>query len=403
MEATLFTVKSIGALKPRAERYEVREKGRRGLAIRVSPTGTKTWVSIYRFGGRLRRMTHGDFPYVGIADAHKAHVAVRDAVKLNRDPGAEKANLKHAALLAPTFNELADEFFRKENRLRPRTKIEYQRILGKDVFPAWERLKAENITRRDVTLLLDKVAARGGIQANRTLAVIRRLFNWGIEEGIFEANPASHVKAPAQENRRDRVLSPSEVARFWVVMEETNMSDAIRRALKLILVTAQRPGEVVQLNWADIDGDWLTIPAARSKNRIAHRVYLTHTAKDLLGSPGEGFVFPRMEGKPYYVDALSKAVRNNRDIFETVGITPFTPHDLRRTAGTMISAGGASRETLKAILNHVDRDVTAIYDRHGYDDEKKRTLSKLSRQIENLISDKGKGGEVVELRGARYE
>ena len=66
----------------------------------------------------------------------------------------------------------------------------------------------------------------------------------------------------------------------------------------------------------------------------------------------------------------------------------------------MISAGGASREILKAILNHVDRDVTAIYDRHGYDNEKKRTLSKLSRQIENLISGKGKGGEVVELHGA---
>ncbi len=400
MEATRFTVKSIEALKPKAERYEVREKGRRGLAVRVSPTGTKTWVSIYRFGGRLRRMTHGDFPVVGIEDAHKAHAAVRDAVKLNRDPGLEKANIKQAALLAPTFDELAGEFFKKESRLRPRTKDEYQRILGKDVFPVWGRLKAENITRRHVTLLLDKVAARGGIQANRTLAVIRRLFNWAIGEGILEANPAGHIKAPAQENRRDRVLTPTEVAKFWGVLEETSMSERMRNALKLILVTAQRPGEVVQLNWADIDGDWLTIPAERSKNRIAHRVYLTPLAKELLGSPGEGFVLPRMEGKPYYVDALSKAVRNNRDIFEPVGITPFTPHDLRRTAGTMISAGGASRETLKAILNHVDRDVTAIYDRHGYDAEKKRALSKLSRQIENLVTGKSGSAEVVELRGA---
>ncbi len=398
MEATRFTVKSIEALKPRAERYEIREKGRRGLAIRVSPLGTKTWVSIYRYGGRLRRMTHGDFPFVGIEDAHKAHAAVRDAVKLNRDPGAEKANLKQAVLLAPTFKDLAGEFFKKENRLRPRTKTEYQRILEKDVFPAWERLKAEKITRRHVTLLLDKVAARGGIQANRTLAVVRRLFNWAIGEGILEANPASHVKAPAQEKRRDRVLSPSEVARFWEVLEETSMSDAMRRALKLILVTAQRPGEVVQLNWADIDGDWLTIPATRSKNRIAHRVYITPTAKDLLGPQGEGFVFSRMEGKPFYVDALSKAVRRNRDIFEAARVAPFTPHDLRRTAGTMISAGGASREILKAILNHVDRDVTAIYDRHGYDREKKHTLSKLSREIENLISGKGKTGKVVKLR-----
>ncbi|MDF1527401.1 MAG: tyrosine-type recombinase/integrase [bacterium] len=400
MEAARFTVKSIEALKPRAERYEVREKGRRGLAIRVSPTGTKTWVSIYRFGGRLRRMTHGDFPVIGIEDAHKAHAAVREAVKQNRDPGLEKANIKQAVLLAPTFKDLAGEFFKKENRLRERTKAEYQRILEKDVFPAWERLKAEKITRRHITLLLDKVAARGGIQANRTLAVIRRLFNWAIGEGIFQANPASHVKAPAQENRRDRVLTPTEVARFWEVLEETSMSDPMRRALKLILVTAQRPGEVVNLHWNEVDGDWLTIPAERSKNRIAHRVYLTPLAKELLGDEGNGFVFSRMEKRPFYVDALSKAVRRNRDIFEAVGIAPFTPHDLRRSAGTMISAGGASREILKAILNHVDRDVTAIYDRHGYDNEKKRTLSKLSRQIENLVSGKGESGEVVKLRGA---
>ncbi len=400
MEATRFTVKSIEALKPKAERYEIRETGRRGLAIRVSPTGTKTWVSIYRFDGRLRRMTHGDFPVVGIEDAHKAHAAVRDAVKLNRDPGEEKANIKRAALLAPTFKELCEEFFKKENRLRERTKDEYQRILKKDVYPAMGRLKAESVTRRHVTLLLGNVAERGGIQANRTLAVVRRIFNWAIGEGILEASPASHVKAPARENRRDRVLSPTEVAKFWEVLEEASMSEAMRNALKLILLTAQRPGEVVNLHWSEVDGDWLTIPAERSKNRIAHRVYLTPLAKELLGEEGKGFVFSRMEKKPFYVDALSKAVRRNRDIFESVGIAPFTPHDLRRSAGTMISAGGASREVLKAILNHVDRDVTAIYDRHSFDPEKKRTLSKLSRQIENLVTGKGESAEVVELRRA---
>ncbi len=129
------------------------------------------------------------------------------------------------------------------------------------------------------------IVERGApIQANRTLACVRRMFNWAIERDVLDASPCIRIKAPAPENTRDRALSDEEIETFWHGLAKAGMSETIRLALKLQLVTAQRKGEVVNAKWDEFDRDnalWV-IPDSRAKNSEQHLVPLSPPALDLL-------------------------------------------------------------------------------------------------------------------------
>lgn len=178
---------------------------------------------------------------------------------------------------------------------RKRTWKEDHRILYKDINPAWGKRKANDITRREVIDLLDIIKARGTpIIANHTLATIRRMFNFAIERDIIPHPPCTMVKAVAKENRRDRCLNENEIKTLWLALghplpeeaskNDIKMSEATKLALKLQLVTAQRKGEIVRIEWSDIDlgSRWWTIPAAKAKNGNLTRVYLSDLAMELL-------------------------------------------------------------------------------------------------------------------------
>jgi integrase len=179
------------------------------------------------------------------------------------------------------------------------------------------------------------------------------------------------------------------------------MSAGIRLCLQLMLVTAQRRGEVASATWADIDlsSGWWTIPEATAKNKLPHRVPLSPLAKSLLMKAREegrdsNFVFPNPSGNgPIRADAISKAVRRNEAKF---GIDHFAPHDLRRTAASQMASAGTPRLTIGKILNHVESGVTATYDRHSYDQEKRKALNAWGRKLESMTS--GNKAKVVELR-----
>src|SRR5262249_20362607 len=114
--------------------------------------------------------------------------------------------------------------------------------------------------------------------------VVRRMFNFALSRDLVSANPCAQVKPPGKENQRDRVLTPDEVRTFWKGLEQAAMSPASRIVLKLMLVTAQRKGEVISARWEDIDmvTGWWTIPAERSKNGLPHRVPLSRQAISLF-------------------------------------------------------------------------------------------------------------------------
>lgn len=402
-----LTDRSISALKPKADRYEAWEDGRTGLGVRVSPKGRKSWIYMYRFEGTPRRMTLGTYPAMGLANARVRHAKARAMLEKGIDPGAVEIERRRVERGAETVSDLIEEYLEKWAKPRKRSAAEDERMLRKDVLPVWGKRKARDITRRDVITLLDGIAERGSpIQANRTLAVIRKMFNFAISRDILDATPVAMVKAPAKERQRDRVLSADEIWKLWTGLDTAAMSEGVKLAIKLQLVTAQRKGEIVGASRPEFDvetGVW-TIPAERSKNGQAHRVPLSplalaliREARDLAGGSPWLFPSPRKDG-PVDPPAINHALYRT---LPDLGLENVTPHDLRRTAASGMTALGVPRLTVSKILNHVETSVTAIYDRRGYDNEKRHALDAWAARLEEIVSGKPASSNVVSLAEAQ--
>jgi integrase len=383
-----FTVRGIAALKPKANRYDVLESDGHGFGIRVAPSGRKSWIYLYHHGGRLRRMTLGTYPNMTLADAHKAHAAARAAVKQGEDPAAKHVQARHEALHAPTVEKLAHEYLERWAKPHKRSWREDERMLTKDVLPVWGRRKATEIRRRDVIALLDGIHDRGApIQANRTLACTRKMYNFALQRDLIESNPCMLIKAPGKEHRRDRILSADEIYRFWTGLANAPMWPGTALVLKFQLVTTQRKGEIISMRWEDISNDVWTIPAEHARNGLPHRVLLLTLASQLLSQAKQlgdsPWVFPGRKPSTHISgDSVSYALYRNREV---LGLTDLTPHDLQRTAASHMTGMGISRLVVAKILNHVESGITAVYDRHSYDAEKRQALNAWGRKLRSII------------------
>jgi integrase len=342
-------------------------------------------------------MTLGVYPRMSLAEAREELAKARRQLDAGVDPGASKIAQRRATRDAESFAELAHQWLERYAKRNRKTWKEAQRQLESDALPAWGKRKAKSIKRRDVIQLIDQIMDRGSpIMANRTLGLLKQVFKFGVQRDIIDASPAVAVDKPAREIRRDRVLTEGEIRAFWQALENASMSNDLKIALKLCLVTVQRRAEVSGLRHGEIDGDWWTLPKERSKNGKAHRVFLTPLAKELIAqASGDDYLFPspRKSG-PIEPRALTNAVTKNRQHF---GIDRFSTHDLRRTAATQMAETGVSRFIIEKVLNHTDQKVTAIYDHYGYDAEKKKALLKWSRKLENLLNGRN-NNKVVEIR-----
>lgn len=311
-----LTDAKVQNLKPQKQRYEVWEDNGRGFGVRVTPRGTKSFIFLYRYGGKTRRLTLGTYPAMSLAEAHKQHAEAWEMLQKGIDPGALVVAERQEERRAPTVSDLVAEYLEKWAKPRKRSWKVDKRILEKDVLPVWGHLKAKEIARRDVIRLLDRILEREApIMANRTLAIIRRMFNFAVERDIVSSSPCQAVKAPAPENQRDRVLTVEEIRLLWHSLEGDAMSRVepiIKLALKLELVTAQRKSECCTAAWEEIDLEegWWTIPGEMTtlrseygveeglaKNRLPHRVPLSPLAREILltakGLAGDSpWVFP---------------------------------------------------------------------------------------------------------------
>jgi integrase len=365
----------------------------RSFGLRVSYGGKKVFFVMYRHSGKLKRLTLDQYnpPAYGLKRARTDAEKELKAIIEGRDRAAEK----QAEKAAETVQELVTSYISKYAKRNKKSWRRDQEILDREVIPKWGTRKARDIKRADVNLLLDGIVNRGApIAANRALATIRKMYNWAIERDLAENNPCYKVGRPAKENQRDRVLSDTEIKTFWGNFKETDITAPVQIALKLILVTAQRKGEIIHArkDEFDLSGNWWTIPGERVKNGMTHRVPLTplavtlvKSAIELSGDSRYLFPSPRDKDKLILDTSVDMAIRRNRDKFK---IEHFTPHDLRRTAASKIAGMGIPRLVVSKILNHAEQGITAVYDRHSYDAEKRQALNAWSAHLQKLFRGK---------------
>jgi integrase len=221
--------------------------------------------------------------------------------------------------------------------------------------------------------------------ANRTLALVSRIFTFGVSREIVEQNPAYRMPKPGVERQRERCLAEAEIATVWQVLDRE--PSHIGAIFRLALLTAARRGEVCGLRWPELDldaGCWI-VPAERSKNGLEHRIPLTPEAVAVLKRIRENqrdstFVFRGgKRGQP--IANLQKPMLR----IKAASGVDFRFHDIRRTVATSLASLGVPRLVVSKLLNHVDDSVTAIYERHRYDKEKRAALLRWERRLMQIV------------------
>ncbi len=414
-------------LKQKAELLagkEVAAPGQRGFSVFKLASGELQFRMTYVHNGQRRRISLGLFDRDGrdgrltLADANarydEARALLRDGIDPKAQREAEKNAAERAALeekRAPTFAQLFAEYDARELSTK-RTGADMKRLIERNVLPALGKRKVAEITRRDVAVLLNDIRDAGSpATADKLTTILVRCMNYACEAGILDVNPLAGIKRTTSEPR-DRALRDEEVRAIWTVLATSSMHPGTALALKLILATGQRPGEVVGLGWSEIDGDVWTIPAARAKNSRAHRVPLSPLALELLDrarilAGASAYAFPSPHHRPGQPDtdrpmdrhSLSRAVLRNLGLF---GTEAWTPHDLRRTCRTGLAALGIPHEIAERVVGHAQDRITATYNQHSYDREKRKALDAWARHLHEIVTDTPPASNVVALptRGA---
>lgn len=424
-----FTDRYILNLKAHEKMYQQREGD--GFGIRVLPSGVKIWIFVYTIAGKRRQMNLGDYPDISLADARGRLIDVRKTLKEGHDPQefgfAWHRNPQREKRLAakaaeqdrrnPTIKQLAADYMTRHAKINKRESSwkEDDRLLQKNVLPLWGDRKANEIRKRDCVALLDLFIDRPALCHN-ILKLTRKMFNFAIEKDILEFSPFIGVKPPVNVTHRERVLSEEEIRAFWTTeLPKASMSAEVKGILKLALLTGQRVGEICGISTREVDGNWWTIPADRTKNGVTHRVYLTQSALEILVKKDSEYYFqsPTVKYDPCknpiynHVDenAVAYAIRRNLKNYkprrpikgETVKMVKvaedkkmtmehFTPHDLRRTCATSLAQLGYSDEIIDAVLKHKKNGVIKIYNRHKYDLEKQKAMESWERKLTNIIN-----------------
>lgn len=451
---TKLTVKWLENPELRDARYDVTVPNLRGLVARVHPSGAVSFRLRYKRDQRAYVMVLGEYGRNGLslANIHEMHGQALREIERGLDPIEEREkrlqaaeDARRAEAAADTVAEVVDQFVHRvllaerwdavgrlwvrdpKSSIKPRKRpLEAAALLGyrsaslglpkrKNIKPTLVSIhgkdKAKDLTKRQLVALLDHIVDRGApVKANRTYALLKQMFNFAAAKDLIPASPMAGVDKPGgQEKPRRRRLTVEEIRTVWTRLESSKMAEQTRFGLKLLLVTAQRRGEITNGEWKhfDLNGRLWTIPVELQKTEdankeptVPHHVPLSPLAIQLLEQlkqhAGDSrWLMPSPRGRgvlPYSPSALSRAVKENLKHF---GIPSWRPHDLRRTAASCMTMLKVPRLHVEKVLNHATSDIAEVYDRHDYLDEKRVALERWGNYLENIIA--GKEATVVPL------
>lgn len=238
-----------GAKPPSAgrSRAEYRITGTPNLVLRVTPEGHKSFVCWLkrRKLDRWQKYTIGTYPIVTLA------LAKQEAQRLSRSiiEGVDPIDARNAEKHAFTVKALGETYVKRHAKPKKRSWQEGERKLNKEVYPAMGNVKVEHVAKVDIVQMLNAIMDRGApIQANRTHALVRKLFNFAVAEGYLERSPAHGIPVRAQERVRTRILSPSEIGEFWLALEGDGFEEVTADALRLQLLLGSRVREITGMD-----------------------------------------------------------------------------------------------------------------------------------------------------------
>ncbi|STX29966.1 phage-related integrase [Legionella beliardensis] len=389
-----FTDAYIKALKPRSVRYEEFKDG--GFGIRVTPKGLKIWIYRYKINGQRHFITLGYYPAMSLSEAKKRFIDLSDMRHgaINPKDHLEEAKQKEQQTIKNLMLNWYKSYIEK-HRAQPQ---QIWQLIKADIIPLLGDKKLETLKTREITQALDKIVDRGApIHANKVLSTLKQAFNYAVSRGEMMNNPAMSIRSRdigGLEKARERYLSLDEIKTLWQFLEseEHDTSIQIRSALKIILLTGVRTGEIRVAKWSEFDFEnslW-TIPAEHTKTNITMRIHLSEMTKKVLlelqeYSDSDYVITGVDERSPLSDKAMPRAVIR---IQSRVGIPHWTAHDLRRTFATQLGeALHIDPVVIEKCLGHKMPKIMATYNKNEMLPQRKEALDRWATFIESILQD----------------
>jgi integrase len=388
----------------------------------------------YRMDGKFRDHTCGTWPTKSLKEIREAREIAKQQVAIGKDPNESKkigrlqeqaAQIEAAAEAQSkiieakalqariSVNDLFERWATVELIRRKDAGKEIRRMFAKDVLPHIGEIAVEDVRKGHVTAVTDALLSRGVTRmAKLIFSLMRQMFRFSVDRDIIESDPTSAIrkaKIGGKDTERERVLSEEEVRLLFSQLPQAQLILSTKSAIWIVFATCCRIGELLSAEWKDVHFDrreWF-IPSENSKNGKPHTIHLSDFAlrhfHDLHAANNSShWCFPnRRNSNHVCLKTVTKqlgdrqrgsiAPMSNRSPHTSALILPggnWTPHDLRRSGATMMTALGVLPEVAERCLNHTEENrVKRTYQRHSYDKEKREAWRLLGERLDLLTRD----------------
>lgn len=397
-----LTDSAIKAAKAKEKPYKLSDA--HGLHLVINPTGAKLWRLKYRVAGKEKLLSFGAYPVVGLQQARQLRDSARQQLAEGVDPGEHKKATKQAQKAEGlTFEVLANEWYAyNAPRWAESSRYKAKLYLENDMIPVIGGKPVKTITRPDLVELVRKVEARGTLNAaGKIRQWLHQIFRYGLAKGAVEHNPATDldvVAAPPKARRHHPHVPLAELPELLEKLEAGRLSNLTRWAIRLLVLTAVRPGELRAAPWAEFDLDkstW-TIPRERMKARRPHVVPLPRQAVSILRQLEEvtgryTLLFPGQQNvdRPMSENTINKALR-------LIGYEGRqTGHGFRHLLSTELNGRGYNRDWIERQLAHGDQDeIRDTYNHATYLEQRREMMQAWADSVDALCA----GANVVSIK-----
>ena len=380
-----LTKRNVDAIEIKEKKYVVWDDEVTGFGVRTYPSGIKSYMIQYRSGGRTRKYTIGKH---GVLTPDQARNLAKEYL-VEVVKGGNPAEEKKVFVNAPTLGDFCDHFIDKyaTRDLKPSTLSEYKRAVDIFIKPNLGKIKIQDVSKADIARLHQKYSDKP-YQANRTRGVLSRIFNIAEELSLRpdNSNPTTKVK-PYPENKRERYLLPTELKEFGLVfrccLAGKLETEYMISALKLLILTGCRLGEIQTLKWEYIQGNAIMLPDSKTG---AKKVYLGQAALDVMAD------IKRKDKNPYvicgkleggYITDFQKPWRRIREL---AGLDDVRIHDLRHSFASGAVSMGESLPMIGKLLGHTQAQTTERY-AHMQDAPMHEAADRVSNTIGSILND----------------